>query len=316
MESTKEKDQKIDKELKWYQDLSEKGDWYFDAAADYDRARPRYSEEFLNEILLTSGLQNAEMTAGKKTIVEIGCGPGIVSIPLAKKDGLNLTCVEPNRRFVEILQKHCQDEQLINNDEGEGGGSISVECCTFEEFSVNTDNNERKVSSFDAVLAANALHWVDPSVVYQKAWELLKPHNGRLIVLWHMRPEPSTRGVYDLLLPAFSHISPEQKEQLCLYEGRSRQEEVAAKMGQKILESGFFENLQTNAIPWSKVYTAQEYIALLNTLSPYIRLEEEQRRELFLRIHEIIRNELSGSIQLSNICVYHIARPVKKKTKG
>ncbi len=60
----------------------------FDRAAElYERARPGYPDELIDDVVALAGLRP------RSRVVEIGCGTGKATLPLAE-GGLRITCVE------------------------------------------------------------------------------------------------------------------------------------------------------------------------------------------------------------------------------
>ncbi|MGB0562700.1 MAG: class I SAM-dependent methyltransferase [Spirulinaceae cyanobacterium] len=263
-------------EKQWYaaQELAQRRTWYADVVADYDRVRPRYPNEVIEGAIAAAQLSPSAL------VLEIGCGPGVITFSLAQR-GLQLTCLEPNPKFYELMQQKTAHT-----------AQIQVENLAFEQWAVQPGR-------FAAVVAANALHWVDPNVAYAKAAQALQP-DGRLILFWHMKPEP-TLDIFQLLRPAYAGLPP-----LFNYEGADQQRQIAQGLGQDMIASGYFQDLQMQFTPWSRVYSAADYLALLGTFSPYLRLNSEERDRLFSQLKTYLDQELNGKIELFNFCVFQV----------
>jgi hypothetical protein len=54
--------------------------------------------------------------------------------------------------------------------------------------------------------------------------------------------------------------------------------------GDEIIASGFFEHVKVRRYVWATRYTADEYIALLNTFSGHIAMETSRRDQLYAEI--------------------------------
>ena len=72
----------------------------FDEIGDlYDRYRPGYPEDLFEDLLALSGI-----SAGDR-ILEIGCGTGQATEPLARR-GYAMSCLEPGPRLAAIARKN------------------------------------------------------------------------------------------------------------------------------------------------------------------------------------------------------------------
>jgi hypothetical protein len=55
-------------------------------------------------------------------------------------------------------------------------------------------------------------------------------------------------------------------------------------------------------------YTVDQYLMLLSTYSPYVKLEAQQKQTLFARLREVLEQN-GTTIQLSYVSAFHIVRP-------
>ena len=110
----------------------------------YDRARPLYPEQILDDLAAL-----ARLPEGAR-IVEIGCGTGQATLPLAQR-GYAVTCVELGERLAAYTRRKLDafpEVKLVNE--------------SFETWM------PREVG-FDAVVAFTAFHWIDPELRYEKS---------------------------------------------------------------------------------------------------------------------------------------------------
>jgi len=76
-------------------------------AALYDRARPNYPEQLFDDLFAVGSL-------GPRTkVLEIGCGTGQASRPLARR-GCQLVCVELGEKLAEIARLNLADFPLVD----------------------------------------------------------------------------------------------------------------------------------------------------------------------------------------------------------
>jgi SAM-dependent methyltransferase len=126
----------------------------------YDRVRPGYPDELMADLAAITDMDD------NASVLEVGCGTGQATRSLATL-GHSITAVEPGVRMAALAR-----ERMTNF------GNVEVETSTFEEW------NDR-VRRFDVIVAASAWHWVDPSVGWQRAHNLLKP-GGWMALLGHV----------------------------------------------------------------------------------------------------------------------------------
>jgi SAM-dependent methyltransferase len=130
--------------------------------------------------------------------------------------------------------------------------------------------NER--DRFDLVFAATAWHWIDPAIRYRKAYEFLRPA-GHPAFQWPPSP-------------------PDQDP-----------DDVA-----EIEASGLFEEIRVRRYLWEKQYSADEYIALLNTFSGHIAMEQSKRARLYREIRHRIRDRTPPVVRRHWSAILHVAR--------
>jgi SAM-dependent methyltransferase len=123
----------------------------------YDRVRPAYPEELFADLAAITGMSR------RSSVLEVGCGTGQATRSLAAL-GCEVTAVEPGAGMAALARRRLA-----------AFGSVEVENSTFEEW----DDRGRR---FDVLVAASSWHWVDPSVGWRRAHEVLRP-GGWMVLL-------------------------------------------------------------------------------------------------------------------------------------
>jgi SAM-dependent methyltransferase len=167
--------------------------WYSEVADAYNKTRPRYPQE-----LICRAVEVAQLPSDA-IILEVGCGPGIATIPFAQL-GFSMVCLEPSQEACQLARQNCEQYP-----------AVEITNTTFEEWELETKR-------FNAVLAATSFHWVSPEIGYSKAADALQD-NGSLILLWNMTPQPPYE-VYQMLNEVYQTHAPS----LARYEDRETQE--------------------------------------------------------------------------------------------
>ena len=125
-------------------------------AAAYERGRPSYPPEAIDWLLQPGG----------RDVLDLGAGTGKLTTRLVER-GLNVIAVDPIAEMLEVLSSTLPDTPALLG--------------TAERIPL-PDN------SVDAVLVAQAWHWVDPEKAVPEVARVLRP-GGRLGLLWNVRDE-------------------------------------------------------------------------------------------------------------------------------
>jgi protein-L-isoaspartate O-methyltransferase len=256
--------------------LADRKNWYSPAAQAYGLARPPYPIEVIQQVKELAGLTD------QSAMLEIGCGPGTVTVDFAPLVS-SIDSLEPNPDFYQLAQANCVAHH-----------NVHFHNQAFEEW-----QSEQK---FDAILAASSFHWIPASIGYPKAASLLK-ENGALILLWNKELQPSWE-VYQQLAPIYQQFAP----QLDRYEDRDMEADVLRQLGQIAIDSGYFDRLVGGEVRVAVTYGVDRYLTLLNTYSPYLKLNVEIKAALFAGLAEVINSDLGGSIDLQHTSAFHVTR--------
>jgi SAM-dependent methyltransferase len=140
-------------------------------AEQYDRARPSYPAELVDDLL----------SEGARVVLDVGCGTGKVArLFLAR--GCDVLGVEPDERMAAVARRH----------------GVAVEHGTFEEW-------DAAGRTFDLVVAGQTWHWVQPDRGAEKAAAVLRPH-GRLAVFWNRaQHRPEVKAAFEAV---YTRVSP------------------------------------------------------------------------------------------------------------
>jgi SAM-dependent methyltransferase len=231
----------------------------FDADAEaYQRTRPVCPPEMFDDLLRLAGL------APGARVLEIGCGTGQATVPLAER-GLAVTAVELGASLAALARVRTARFP-----------AVEVVTSTFEDWQPPDDR------PWDAVVAFNSLHWVDPAVRYARPAALLQP-GGALVVagLSWARPtdaEPFWTEVQeDYLAVGFRGSPPPPPDQIPPW--HLSQEAFA-----------YFAETAGRRYPFQMTYSATDYLAQLSTQSGTKELGPAKAAEFLDRV----RRRLDG----------------------
>jgi SAM-dependent methyltransferase len=238
----------------------------FDTVAElYDQSRPGYPEKLFEDIISLSGIPNGG------DILEIGCGTGQATLPFARR-GYAMLCLDIGPNMIELADRRCRDYP-----------NVRFEVKPFEGW----QPHERE---FDLVVSGTAFHWVPPEIGYSKAATVLKA-NGAIALFANYHPRPYT-GFFvqsQSIYKKWWHPNYENPDS-----APTPEEEINEDIAH-IEQTGLFYEARVERYPWSRKYSADEYINLIATYSNHRMLPEENRRNLHAEIHSLIE-ELGGSI--------------------
>ncbi|SDL62908.1 Methyltransferase domain-containing protein [Nonomuraea maritima] len=238
------------------------------AAASYQDARPDYPDELYSDLLAITGV------TPPAHLLEVGCGPGKATLPLAR-EGFRITAVE----LGDALAREARHRLT-------GFSDVSVVTSSFEGWQPPAG------AHFDLLYAATAWKWVDPEVKYAKAAALLA-QDGHLAV-WNADHAMPTD--FD---PIFTEIQKVYEE---IGEGHDGPwpppppEDQPDPMAAEFEASGHFTVVATKLYVWSLRYTADAYIALLNTFSGHIAMEPAKIEHLYREIRRHLAARPDGRL--------------------
>lgn len=260
--------------------LEQKKHWYSEVANAYNQFRPRYPKTLINRAVELAQLPP------QSSLLEIGCGPGIATIEFAQLD-FSIICLEPSQDACKLARLNCApypNVEIINT--------------TFEEW-------ELEPAKFNGVLAANSIHWVSPELRYQKSAEALQ-ENGSLILLWNTPPHPNDE-ICQMLDEVYQTHAPSIPES-ARYQSLDTHQANLKDMGDDVINSGFFKDLVFEQLVCEANHSIDDYLSLLSTLSPYIKLQSQQQNSLFSGLREVIEKHGTETLKTSYLSALQIAK--------
>lgn len=203
-------------------------------AGRYDRARPRYPPGLVDRVIAAS--------RGRE-ILDVGCGTGIAA-RLFTSAGCRVHGIDPDARMAEIAR----------------GSGIEVQVAKFEDW----DAGGRQ---FDAVISAQAWHWVDPVAGAVKAASVLRPA-GRLAVFWNVFDPPAeVRAAFD---DVYRRVLPDSPIRgLWSLPAATAHEVMSGTAVSGIRQAGKFGPPERWQFDWSRPYTREEWLTVVPTLGAH-----------------------------------------------
>jgi SAM-dependent methyltransferase len=241
-----------------------RGRVFGEVADEYDRVRPGYPSALIDDVLAYARL-------GGAPALEVGAGTGKATLAFAER-GVTLTAVEPDAAMAAVLARRLADRP-----------NATVEVCAFEDFV--------PPRPYGLLFSAQAWHWTDPSVRWQRAAAALAP-GGALALFWN-HDRPADPGVLDALVELHRHYLPESVPDLTVPDEAS----LATVWPQTDLVTlPDFADLTPRVYLSERVMPAADFVAFLSTVSACRMIDDDRRAEFFGAIVELVGSEVRLSV--------------------
>jgi SAM-dependent methyltransferase len=219
-------------------------------AERYDRARPSYPDALVARIVAASPGPD---------VLDVGCGTGIAARQF-QAAGATVLGVDPDERMAEFARRT----------------GVAVEVSTFEAW----DPAGRR---FDAVVAGQSWHWVDPVAGATKAAQVLRPA-GLLAIFSHAYQFPP--AVAEALAAAYKRVAPDspiatKSPSVDVYQtGFARTADTIRAVKRVGEAGGTFGDPEQHRFDWEQTCTREELLELLPTTGGLTQLPPDKRAEV------------------------------------
>ena len=204
-------------------------------AGRYDRSRPSYPQALVDRILTAS--------PGPR-VLDVGCGTGIAA-RLFQAAGAEVLGVDPDQRMADQARQR----------------GLEVEVARIEDW-------DPAGRSFDATVAGQAWHWVDPEAGARQLARALTP-GGRLAVFWNsFRPPPS---LGEAMAAVSRQATPGTPVQGAL-PGPDGYARLAGRAADGMRAAGGFAEPEEWRFDWERDYTRDEWLDAVPTFGGNNRL--------------------------------------------
>jgi 2-polyprenyl-3-methyl-5-hydroxy-6-metoxy-1,4-benzoquinol methylase len=246
------------------------------ASTNYDKIRPGYPPELFKDLKRLTGVTQS----GR--ILEIGCGTGQATLPLAT-EGFDITCMDIGESLLEIARSKAAKYSRVRFIHA-----------SFEDWVPEAE-------SFDLIISATAFHWVNPEIGYTKAAHVLKK-TGNIALFWNKHPTPYT-GFFIDAQRVYREVVPEWGAPSM----RPIDEWITEQVG-LIEGSGCFGAVTVRQYPWVVSLTTEEYLQLLDTYSDHGNLKPDKKKRLYAGIADMINEKYGGAVKRPYLSVLFTAQ--------
>ena len=227
----------------------------FDLVSDtYDLYRPSYPQALINQIMLTSNIDNLSK------ILEVGAGSGKATELFVNKD-LNIHCIEhgPN-----LVKKGLDKFKDINQ--------VSYECVAFQDWEIQE-------YAYDLIFSAQAFHWVPKPQGYKTLAKALKDQ-GQMMIFWNKYVNTGDEISVELasILKEYKILYMLDNKEMETYRNRTYD---------GIYTTDLFKEIEIFDYPWEMEYSYNDFINFISTMNTYISLENQEKDVLNMRLMEL-----------------------------
>lgn len=242
----------------------------FGAVADrYDRLRPDYPSQLVDDVLAHAGAVTHAL--------EVGAGTGKATLPFAVR-GLTITAVEPDAGMAEVLRRNLDGNPLV-----------TVQVRPFEEHAGGP---------YELLYSAQAWHWTDPATRWDRSAQLLAP-GGTIALMWNddRLADPDLRA-------AVAAVHEEHAPGTWQPEQHVTEAELYDHWpGTELSAHAAFGDHVGRLYAWERTLSMADFLAKRSTQSSYRILDPEVRHRLFDALAP-----LADQVVLSMESVLYLAR--------
>ncbi|GAA0268460.1 class I SAM-dependent methyltransferase [Actinomadura nitritigenes] len=232
----------------------------------YDRVRPRYPDEMFSDLVTVTGMSEWS------SVLEVGCGTAQATRSLAALR-CSVTAIEPGAEMAALARQRLATF-----------GNVEVETSTFEDW----DDRGRR---FDVLVAASAWHWVDPSIGWQRAHDVLRPGGWMALLGNVVVRRPGEAEVYAETADLHERFSPGSPD----WGHPPLEDDVRTTDGGWGLADGpggLFGPTIVRWYPTVQWFNGNGFADLLRSTSVYRKLDRDIREPLLDAIAEHIRTRM------------------------
>jgi SAM-dependent methyltransferase len=240
-----------------------------EVAHDYDRVRPGYPAELVDDVLAFARLEDGS------PVLDIGAGTGRAALAFAAR-GAAVTALEPDPAMAAVL-------------EAKADGSVVVEVASLERTAAATNH-------FGLVTSAQSWHWTDPATRHENVAALVRPH-GALAIFWN-RDWLADPALAEAHLAVHREVAPQMDPSLGPVAEREYPDlpDLAAHPA--------FTDVERRIYRWTRRLRRDDTLALLSTHSEYRMLADDVRQRLFAALAPL----LPDTVEFAGGTVLFLAR--------
>jgi ubiquinone/menaquinone biosynthesis C-methylase UbiE len=234
-------------------------------AERYDRVRPSYPAALFSDLETLAGIGPGFR------VLEIGCGTGQLTLPLAER-GCAIVALDIGPDMAALARRKLAEYP-----------SASVIRAAFEDWPLPS-------LPFDAVMSATAFHWLDPAVRVLKAAQALRPGGALATIATHHVAGGDERFFVEVQ-ECYEKWNPSTPAGIRLPSAAD-----IPMDSDELDQSGLFGAALFRRYEWEQTYSMGTYCELLSTYSGHLSLARETRKGLLDCIARLMKSRYGGRI--------------------
>jgi SAM-dependent methyltransferase len=248
----------------------------FDSIAElYDRARPSYPDALVDDLIALAAIPEG----GR--VLEIGCGTGKLTLPLAKR-GYRIDAIELGPSLAAVARRNLAAYT-----------NVAVHNAAFEEWPLPSHQ-------YDLAVSATAFHWIDPSARFTKTADALRP-GGALAIIETQHVAGGDETFFNEVQACYEAHDPTVELGLRLQPATSFRTDISGPGAER------FASPDTRRYDVEIPYTTGEYIDVLHTYSGHIELPAANQRALYSCIRSLLDGRYGGRIRKQYLFLLAVA---------
>jgi SAM-dependent methyltransferase len=204
------------------------------------------------------------------SVLEIGCGTGQLSVPLAQK-GVYLLAIELGPHLAAHARRNLERFPLAQ-----------VEVSSFEDWPLPSQK-------FDAVVCASAFHWLDPDIRFSKSAKALRP-GGFLTIVHAHHVKGGTPGFFADTQPYYVKWGLSDDP---FFEPSAPAD--APAVYPELNQLTEFRSVERQRFEALRNLSTASYLGWLNTDSLVLSLDDNSRRGFLQDIERLIESKYHGA---------------------
>ncbi len=244
----------------------------------YDRVRPGYPPALFDDLARLVGVGPG------CRLLEIGCGTGQATLPLAERD-CEIVAVELGPAMAAVARRKLAPFP-----------NVRVEVAAFEEWPLPPE-------PFDVVISATAFHWIDPAVRVTKAAAALRRGGALAIIATHHVAGNAHDTFFAEMQDCYERWMPGTPPGLRLQHPGDIPTDSA-----DLERSGRFGPAEFRRYEWEQAYSTAEYLDVLLSYSGHRVLTPANQSGLFTCIAHLIDSRYDGRVRKRYMNELRVAR--------